>query len=79
VTITAADWTAIVTLADQRLKRTNGHAYVTILKTRCQWCGRSPKDGRRCGRWLDTFVAELGRIVVTWPNEKAAAAPEDQP
>ena len=62
--MTHDEWIAAVTLADARMKATRGHAYLTILKTRCQHCGRSTKDMRHCGRWFQTFVDELGRIVV---------------
>lgn len=45
--------------ADAEMKNSNGHSYVTILKTRCIYCNRSPRVKTRCGRWLDTMMDRL--------------------
>ena len=42
--------------ADKAMKESNGHSYETILKTRCIYCGRSPKQKGKCKNWIDTFV-----------------------
>ena len=57
-----AEWIAMLQEADRRMKLTNGHSFVTILKTRCQYCGRSPKHSGRCGRWFDTFCEHLYQV-----------------
>lgn len=45
--------------ADEAMKRNNGHVFVIILKTRCQWCGRSEKAKGRCSGWFGTFLYHL--------------------
>lgn len=42
--------------ADRLMKEHNGHYYFIMLKTRCQFCGKSPKDKRKCGQWFQTFI-----------------------
>lgn len=49
--------------ADVRMKRNDGHSYVTILKTRCIRCGRSPKQAGKCPKWFDTFCEELYSVM----------------
>lgn len=51
-------------LADKIMKETNGHSYVTILKTRCQFCGRSPRQKGKCGAWFQTFLFQLDRVLL---------------
>jgi tRNA(Ile2) C34 agmatinyltransferase TiaS len=43
--------------ADRLMKLSNGHRFFTILKTRCQNCGRSTAAKGRCGGWFQTFLA----------------------
>lgn len=49
--------------ADRRMKASNGHSYITILKTRCQYCGRSPWQKGRCGEWFHTFTDQLRHVL----------------
>lgn len=49
--------------ADRRLKVKDGHSYLTILKTRCQYCGRSPKQKGRCAGWFQTFLDQLDSVL----------------
>jgi hypothetical protein len=49
--------------ADTRMKQTNGHSYITILKTRCQYCGRSPKQKGQCSGWFQTFLDCLACVL----------------
>lgn len=49
--------------ADKRMKASNGHQFITILKTRCQYCGKSPKVKTKCGGWFQTFISELGSVL----------------
>jgi hypothetical protein len=42
--------------ADQKMKAKNGHTFQTILKTRCIYCGRSPKAKGKCRGWFMTFI-----------------------
>ena len=49
--------------ADERMKTSNGHSFVTILKTRCEHCGRSRNVKTKCGGWFQTFVDRLGIVL----------------
>jgi len=49
--------------ADKRMKASNGHQFMTILKTRCVHCGRSPKVKTRCGSWFQTFINNFKTIL----------------
>ena len=40
---------------DVDMKNVNGHRYLTVLKTRCQLCGRSPRQAGKCPRWYDAL------------------------
>ena len=49
--------------ADVRMKASNGHTYVTTLKTRCQHCDRSPKQKGQCSSWFGTFIDEFKSVL----------------
>lgn len=49
--------------ADRRMKENNGHSFVTILKTRCEYCHRSPKVKTRCGGWFQSFTSHLSDVL----------------
>ena len=61
-------WEAVKIEADRRMKDSNGHSYETILKTRCIYCRRSPRDKRRCGAWFQTFIGQLDNVLLNLPN-----------
>ena len=42
-------------IGDKKMKEKNGHRYIHILKTRCDYCGRSPKQKGRCSYWYQTL------------------------
>lgn len=42
--------------ADEEMKARNGHSFEIILKTRCIYCGRSPKAKGKCRGWFMTFI-----------------------
>lgn len=52
--------------ADKILKQDNGHSFVISLKTRCQYCRRSPRAKGRCRYWFQHFLnllyAELQEV-----------------
>ena len=50
--------------ADRLMKETNGHYFVTMLKTRCQYCGRSPKVKTKCGSWFQTYLLHLRSLLM---------------
>lgn len=50
--------------ADKRMKVQNGHSFVTILKTRCQYCGRSPDAKGRCRAWFQTFIDNYKAVLI---------------
>jgi len=52
-------WQELCQRADKRMKESNGHQFMTILKTRCQYCGRSPKQKGKCPAWLNTYMQRL--------------------
>lgn len=47
---------ALLERADRKMKETNGHSFETILKTRCLFCGRSPKQKGTCRAWFTRFI-----------------------
>ena len=49
--------------ADRRMKSANGHSFITILKTRCQYCNRRPGIKTRCGGWFQSFLAHLANVM----------------
>jgi hypothetical protein len=61
--MTYDEYRAALEEADRRMKAHNGHEFVTILKTRCQHCGRSRKAKGKCGGWFQTFVNQLGCVL----------------
>jgi hypothetical protein len=62
------DWDAVLKEADERMKRTDGHSYLTILKTRCQACGRSPKQKGICRFWFRRSFEMILEVL----NERGA-------
>lgn len=56
--------------ADKRMKDSNGHSFVQILKIRCQFCGKSPKVKTRCGQWFQTFIYQLKNIYLNQPKNE---------
>ena len=50
--------------ADTRMKLSNGHQYVTILKTRCSYCGRSPTQKGRCVHWFNVFIDHFRTVLL---------------
>lgn len=57
--LTRDEWNALLTDADASMKRSDGHAFFTALKTRCMRCGRSPRQKGRCAGWLNTFMVAV--------------------
>lgn len=49
--------------ADRRMKECNGHKFITILKTRCYYCGRNPGVKTRCGGWFHSFLDHLSDVM----------------
>jgi hypothetical protein len=45
--------------ADAAMKAKNGHSFEISLKTRCIYCGRSPKAKGKCRGWFMTFLQLL--------------------
>ncbi len=64
ISITWEQWEAAKVEADKRMKESNGHYYEHILKTRCVYCRRSPRDTRRCGAWFQTFIVQLDNVLL---------------
>lgn len=62
--------------ADHEMKKTNGHRFLTMLKTRCVYCRRSPKVKTRCGRWFDTFNDCLEQVLINRGYMLVARQPE---
>lgn len=69
IRLTHDEWMRAKLLADTRMKASNGHYFVTILKTRCQHCRRSPRTRGRCGGWFQTFLAHLDTILMNLDRE----------
>jgi len=49
--------------ADKRMRASNGHSYITTLKTRCQHCGRSPNQKGKCSAWFSTFIDNFKTVL----------------
>ena len=56
MTMTQAEWDELTVKVDEQMKAAQGHSFVTILKTRCQYCGRSPRAKGKCGGWFMTYM-----------------------
>lgn len=54
----------LVEESDREMKRTNGHTYMHVMKTRCMYCGRSPNQKGKCRAWIQTFVNILGNKII---------------
>lgn len=67
--ITHQEYRSACERADAKMKEKNGHTFVTILKTRCRYCGRSPKAKGTCGQWFQTFLDLLG-VELQTPSPK---------
>ena len=70
ISLTFDEWEQAKRLADQQMKETNGHSFVTILKTRCRFCGRSQNAKGRCGAWFQTFLSRLDTILLNLDRER---------
>lgn len=77
ITLTFDEWGLAKLAADARMKQNNGHYFVVTLKTRCQYCGRSPKARGKCGAWFQTFIAHLDTVLLNIEAERAIWAKED--
>ena len=42
-------------VGDKRMKESHGHRYIHMLKTRCDFCNRSPKQKGQCNYWYKTL------------------------
>lgn len=70
ISLSFDEWAAVKLLADARMKAANGHAYIHMLTTRCQHCGRSPRDARKCGGWLQTLFGHIDTILLNLDRER---------
>ena len=50
--------------ADKKMKETNGHSYMTTLKTRCIYCNRSQNQKGKCSNWFQTFIDRFREILI---------------
>ena len=69
IELTHDQWMSAKIMADARMKATNGHYFVVMLKTRCQHCGRSPKVKTHCSGWFQTYLSHLDTIVLNVDRE----------
>ena len=61
--LTYGQWRQACIDADERMKASNGHSYVQILKVRCQYCNRSPAHKGKCGHWFATYLDRLSEVL----------------
>lgn len=54
--MTHKEYKELLAKIDKQVKETNGHNYLTILKTKCQNCGRTQKQKGMCPAWLNYFM-----------------------
>jgi len=52
-------WDKMLKEVDTEIKETGGHIYEICLKTRCMYCGRSPKQKGKCPAWLNVFFDKV--------------------
>lgn len=64
IILTWKQWEAAKVEADRMMKLNNGHSFVRILKTRCEFCGRSPSHRGTCSAWFQTFIQKLDTILL---------------
>ena len=77
VAFTLDEWGRILERADVLMKQSNGHSFMTILKTRCQYCGRSPRARGKCPAWPTTFASRI--LFVLMNKDMELAAPSSAP
>ena len=68
IQMTWDEWGKAKLEADRIMKESNGHLYETILKTQCVYCGKSPRDKRRCSAWFQTFINQLDNVLLNPPT-----------
>jgi hypothetical protein len=64
VSVNYQDWQTYQVEADKRMKAGNGHRFVTILKTRCEFCGKRPTVKTRCGGWFQSYLSHLADVLL---------------
>jgi hypothetical protein len=69
INITWQQWEDAKREADKIMKASNGHYFEHILKTRCVYCGRSPKAKGRCGAWFQTFITQLDNVLLNYDQK----------
>lgn len=76
ITIHLEEWDRVVARADELMKANQGHRYIRILKTRCQYCGRSPRQRGKCHAWPTVLV---GNILFVLMNRDKELSPSAEP
>ena len=66
---TTEEWRSALQRADYLMKKHNGHEYVQILKTRCQLCGRSPRQKGICKHWQISLINRLEFVLMNKDTE----------
>ena len=79
ISLTYDEWGLAKLTADRRMKANNGHSFVTILKTRCQFCHRSVRAKGRCGAWFQTFLFHLDTVLLNLEQERLEWIKPDAP
>lgn len=59
--MTEDEYEYAVAQAEQENKYKAGHTFIlnTKMKTRCMFCGRSPRTRGRCKYWFQSFKLQL--------------------
>lgn len=76
IVLSPDEWALAKLTADRRTKANNGHSFITILKTRCQFCGRSPRAKGICRAWFQTFLWQLDTVLLNLERERDVWAAE---
>ena len=66
---TTEEWDRALKRADVIMKESDGHEYVTSLKTRCQHCGRSPRQKGICRNWQISLINLLLFVLMNKETE----------
>jgi hypothetical protein len=71
---TLDEWKRATLRADALMKQNNGHSFMTILKTRCQYCGRSRNARGKCPAWASVLVSNILFVLMNKDIELSPAA-----
>jgi hypothetical protein len=63
--MTPEEYEYAISQAEQEIKHKDGHTFAlnTRMKTRCIYCGRSPRTRGKCKDWFQSFKLQLYKEI----------------